>query len=104
MMDIFAPPVRIYFDFFAIASSSTRTDECLIHPSVATHFNTRTLYRDMDDVEKIVNEFITENLSEKILQRHHLVRSIDSSSSLINSNVHIERIICLWCFIDPLPV
>ena len=101
-MEIFSPPCEIFFDFFAIASSDTREDECLIHPSVPTHFNNKTVYYDVDDVSEISKEFLTEGLAEKILERHHLVRTMESEASLISSNVKIQKIVCMWAFLNPL--
>lgn len=101
-MNIFSPPCEVYFDFFCIATSDTRDDDCLIHPSVPTHFNQKTIYYDVDDVEEISKEFLTEGLQEKILERHHLVRTADAPISLITSNVKIDKIVCMWAFLNPL--
>ena len=101
-MEIFSPPCEVFFDFFCIATSDTRDDECLIHPSVPTHFNKKTVYYDIDDCEEISKEFQIEGLNEKILERHHLIRTADAQESLISSNVRIEKIICVWAFLNPL--
>jgi len=102
MLDIFSPPCDIYFDFFAISSSNTRTHQCLIHPSVATHINNKTRYLNLKDAEEILSEFGDQDLAERVLERHHLVRTLDSEQSLISSNVKIDKLVCLWAYINPL--
>jgi len=101
-MEIFSPPCEIFIDFFGIASSDTREDECLIHPSIPTHFNKKTIYYDIDDVAEIKDEFVTEGLAEKILERHHLVRTLESENSLVSSNVKLNKLVCMWAYLNPM--
>lgn len=100
--DVFSPPIKIFIDFFAITSSTTKEGLHLLHPSVATNFNETTVLSSLEDVDNLLSEFKQENLYEKVLSRHHLARTIDSEQSLISSNVRIERLICVWAYVDPL--
>lgn len=99
---MFSPPYNIFVDFFAITKSTTRDDACLLHPSVATAFNKNTWISTLEDAEKLISEFKDPNLYENVLIRHHLVRTLDMQSSLISSNVQIQKIVCMWAYVDPI--
>ena len=102
MVYIFSPPFEIYVDFFALTKSDTRKDYCLIHPSVATALNQTRLITSTDDAENFLAEFKDDNMEERVLQKHHLIRTLESDFNLISSNVTIDKLICVWAYVNPL--
>lgn len=99
---MFHPPFQIYIDFFAITKSDTRENLCLLHPSVATCVNATTLITSSKDQQLLLSEFSAGNLHEKVLRKHHLTRTIQSEQTLVTSNVRINKLVCLWSYINPL--
>lgn len=97
-----SPPFRIFIDFFALTTSSTREDICLLHPSIPTALNKLKLISSLKDVDSLLSEFTDQDLFANILQKHHLTRTMDLNSSLISSNVQISKIVTLWAYIDPI--
>ena len=77
ILDCVQPPFRIFLDFFALSKSATQPDFQLIHPSVSTCFNKKTLISNLRDEEILLEEFSKGNFNEQVLQKHHLVRRFE---------------------------
>lgn len=69
-----APPYKVFIDFFCLATSATKPDYYLIHPSAATAYNEQQIILKIKDREKLLDEFEDNNFCEKVLENHHLVR------------------------------
>ena len=61
------------------------------------------MVRSQSDADEVIAAVMSPDLAENLLQRHHIVRtSGKTESGLIQSNVAIDQVICIWAFVDPL--
>ena len=97
-MHCISPPFRIYVDFMCGTTSDT-IEEGIISPSIPTHFNTKDFLQNQDDVDKLLDEISSPDLLETVLYKHHLVRTVDATDSLLTSNVRITKLYCLWAYV-----
>ena len=101
-----SPPFTTFVDFCAITTSSTCEGKSILHPSLPTAFNETRLIKSKRDVDELLAEVDSSDLYEKILKKHHVVRTSsgvnEAKGTIISSGVTIERILCVWMFLDPL--